>query len=146
IWPFLTRHEKIENSNFTKIASSLLSPAKNKMKELVNRLSEKKIRPTAMRLGVLDILVAQSSAVSLTDLELGLEHTDRVTLYRTLKTFEEHGLVHRIENGSGIAKYALCQHDCDPGKHDDMHVHFFCNTCQETFCLPNTRIPDINLP
>lgn len=116
------------------------------MKELENRLSEKKIKPTAMRLVVLDFLLGQSSAVSLTELELGLERTDRVTLYRTLKTFEEHGLVHRIENGSGIAKYALCQHNCDPGKHADTHVHFFCNTCEETFCLPKTKIPDVNLP
>lgn len=99
-----------------------------------------------MRLIVLDFLVKQTSAISLTDMELGLQRTDRVTLYRTLKTFEEKGLVHRIENGSGIAKFALCQQECDAGQHHDTHVHFYCNACKETFCLPRTSIPEVVLP
>jgi len=57
------------------------------MKELEKQLVDKKINPTAMRLVVLDYLLKQTSAVSLTDMELGLEKTDRVTLYRSVKTF-----------------------------------------------------------
>lgn len=102
--------------------------------------------PTAMRLLVLEFLLKQSSAVSLTDLELGMGKTDRVTLYRSMRTFEEHGLVHRIEDGSGVPKFALCQHGCDVEGHHDLHIHFYCNTCKETHCLPKTHIPEIQLP
>lgn len=116
------------------------------MKELENRLTEKQINPTAMRLVVLDYLLKQTNAVSLTDMELALERTDRVTLYRSVRTFEEHGLVHRIDDGTGVAKFALCQPTCTIDGHHDLHVHFYCINCGETHCLPKTAIPEIGLP
>jgi Fur family ferric uptake transcriptional regulator len=116
------------------------------MKHLENRLLEKQINLTAMRLLVLDFLEKQSTAVSLTDIALSMEHTDRVTLFRTIKTFEEHGLVHRIEDGTGTTKFALCQPDCNAVKHHDLHVHFYCHRCKETYCLPKTHIPEVQLP
>jgi len=45
-----------------------------------------------MWLIVQDYLLKQANAVSLTDMELSLEKTDRVTLYQRVKTFEEHGI------------------------------------------------------
>lgn len=114
--------------------------------DIENKLKGKDINPTAMRLLVLEFLTKQSAAISLNDLEKGMAPSDRITLYRTLKTFEEKGLVHSIEDGSGATKYALCKEGCDGENHHDLHVHFYCNTCKETFCLPNTQIPDISLP
>ncbi|SEM80932.1 Fur family transcriptional regulator, ferric uptake regulator [Mucilaginibacter gossypiicola] len=116
------------------------------MKELEKQLQEKQIKPTAMRLVVLDYLLKQTSAVSLTDMEVSLKKTDRVTLYRTVKTFEEHGLVHRVEDGTGVTKFALCQPDCTANGHHDLHIHFYCTNCKETHCLPRTHIPEIMLP
>jgi Fur family ferric uptake transcriptional regulator len=116
------------------------------MKHLESRLTEKNIKPTAMRLVVLDFLIRQSSAQSLTDMELKMERLDRVTLYRTIRTFEENGLVHRIEDGSGITKFALCASGCDIEGHHDLHLHFYCTECRETHCLPKTIIPEIKLP
>jgi Fur family ferric uptake transcriptional regulator len=110
------------------------------------KLAQKNINPTAMRLLVLNALLKQNSAISLSDIEKLLEPADRVTIYRTLKTFEEKGLVHMIDDGSGSPKYALCHEACDAGQHHDMHVHFYCLNCKETFCLPNSKIPDILLP
>lgn len=92
--------------------------------EVETMLVSKRINPTAMRLVVLDFLLEQASAISLTDIELGLERTDRVTLYRTLKTFEEHGLVHRIEDGSGVSKFALCAAECETGQHHEHACSF----------------------
>lgn len=115
-------------------------------KGLERTLIEKNIQPTAMRLLILENLQKQAKAISLTDLELSLGRTDRVTLYRTIKTFEEQGLVHKIDNGSGIAKFALCQDNCEAGDHQDLHVHFHCTICKETFCLPQIKIPSIELP
>ncbi|RNI24054.1 transcriptional repressor [Rufibacter latericius] len=116
------------------------------LQDLDKTLHQKEIRPTAMRLLVLDYLLKQSAAVSLSDLETYFDRADRITLYRSLKTFEEKGLVHSIDDGSGAVKYALCQDSCNPQEHHDLHVHFFCNKCRETFCLPKSRIPDIALP
>ena len=59
------------------------------MKDLEQNLLSHHIKPTAMRLVVLNFLLEQSSAQSLTDIELKMGRTDRVTLYRTIRTFEE---------------------------------------------------------
>lgn len=114
--------------------------------ELVKRLEAKQINPTAMRLLVLEFLARQRAAITLIDLENGLDHSDRVTIYRTLKTFEEKGMVHRIDDGTGAAKYALCPEECGTQHHHDLHIHFYCTTCKETTCLPSVGIPDVRLP
>jgi len=116
------------------------------MKAIEQRLIDNKIKPTAMRLLVFEFLLGQSSAQSLTDMELKMDRTDRVTLYRTIRTFEENGLVHRIEDGSGITKFALCDPGCDVDGHHDLHLHFYCIECKETHCLPKTKIPEVKLP
>lgn len=114
--------------------------------ETEKKLTDKKINPTAMRLLVLNFLLKQNTAVRLTDIEKGMEPADRTTIYRTLKTFEEKGLVHSIDDGTGFPKYALCADACDADEHHDLHVHFYCLKCKETFCLPNSKIPDVSLP
>ncbi|RZL50561.1 MAG: transcriptional repressor [Pedobacter sp.] len=116
------------------------------MKDLEQKLLAHHIKPTAMRLVVLKFLLEQSSAQSLTDIELKMGRTDRVTLYRTIRTFEENGLVHRIEDGSGVTKFALCAPGCDVEGHHDLHVHFYCLECKETHCLPKIHIPEVKLP
>lgn len=72
---------------------------------------------------------------------------DRVTIYRTLHTFLEKGLVHKVLDGQGSTKYALCHHDCSAeGEHHHDHVHFRCTHCEETTCLEHVSIPHVNLP
>ena len=115
-------------------------------KEFEIRLTEKNIRPTAMRLLVLETLSGQKTAISLSDIEKTFEKSDRITLYRTLKTFQENSLVHSVDDGTGAPKYALCEKDCKCDIERDLHVHFHCKTCNETFCLPKYKIPEISLP
>ncbi|MDG3581801.1 Fur family transcriptional regulator [Galbibacter pacificus] len=118
-----------------------------------NKLKNKKIRPTAMRLLVYNLLQEKQQAISLTDIETAFLTdeslsipVDRTTIYRTVKTFEKKGVVHGIEEGSGIVKYALCDNDCDDEHHSDMHLHFYCTSCQKTFCLTDHKIPKVALP
>lgn len=115
-------------------------------KEFEIRLTEKNIRPTAMRLLVLETLSGQKTAISLSDIEKTFEKSDRITLYRTLKTFQENSLVHSVDDGTGAPKYALCEEDCKCDIERDLHVHFHCKICNETFCLPKYKIPEISLP
>jgi len=115
-------------------------------KEVENILNKKDIRPTAMRILVYQILSASKTAISLTDLENNFESADRTTLYRTIKTFENQGVVHAIEDGTGITKYALCHAFCDAENHKDLHLHFHCHVCEKTTCLTEYSIPKIKLP
>lgn len=109
------------------------------------KLQTNDIQPTSMRLLVLQYLTEQTQAVSLKDLETVLDRADKSTLFRTLKTFEEKKLIHRIDDGSGSIKYALCYENCacEP---EDIHYHFNCSVCHSTFCLDNVKMPLIELP
>ncbi|MDD3035153.1 MAG: transcriptional repressor [Bacteroidales bacterium] len=115
------------------------------MKNTDDKLISRNIKPTAMRELVLGILSEQKMAISLSDLEHNFHKSDKVTLYRTLKTFEERKLIHSIDDGTGAIKYALCKESCQCHP-EDLHIHFFCTKCQHTFCLNDNPIPTINLP
>lgn len=114
-------------------------------KHIEGLLISKQVQPTPMRILVLDFLLQQHAAASLTDIENSFAQSDRVTIYRTLKTFEKKGLIHCVQDGI-TAKYALCQNDCDANVHQDTHLHFYCTRCKETVCLPAVKIPGIVVP
>lgn len=111
----------------------------------VQVLQQRKIRPTAMRILVLQYLAKNNHAVGLKQMETDFWHADRSTLFRTLKTFEEHKLVHRVDDGTGINKYALCPEHCDCLP-KDVHLHFHCRRCEQTTCLDRDLFPTISLP
>ncbi|PVW12007.1 Fur family transcriptional regulator [Marixanthomonas spongiae] len=116
------------------------------MNEIDKKLTEKEVRPTAMRTLVYQQLAKQNTAVALTDIELAFTKADRTTLYRTMKTFEDKGIVHQIDDGTGITKYALCEPGCNCEIENDLHLHFHCNNCDTTVCLTEHKIPQISLP
>jgi len=115
------------------------------MSDLENKLSQRSILPTAMRLLVLQYLMEKDSAVSLKSLEEHFFVADKSTLFRTLKTFEQKKLIHKIDDGCGNTKYALCLEACDCAP-KDQHFHFHCKKCKATFCLTSKNIPSIELP
>lgn len=115
------------------------------MKETDKKLKIRNIKPTAMRELVLKVLTEQDRAISLADLKQKFDNADKTTLYRTLKTFEENKLIHSINDGTGSVKYALCKETCQCHP-EDLHVHFLCTKCQQTYCLNDISIPSIDLP
>jgi Fur family transcriptional regulator, ferric uptake regulator len=105
------------------------------------------LRKTSCRTDVLKLFMQHDYALSHADLERKLDDEyDRVTLYRTLYSFKEQGLIHSIHDTNGIAKYALCKEACTLHKHQDNHVHFTCNQCGQTYCLNEVHIPVTVLP
>ena len=74
------------------------------------------------------------------------EEFDRVTIYRTLQTFVEKGIIHTIPTTDNSVKYALCKDACSEGHHHDNHVHFICDDCGTTYCLDHVTIPSVQLP
>ncbi len=116
------------------------------MKKNINKTLEiKKVKPTAMRQLVLDILSEQDHAIGLPELEKQFAKADRTTLYRTLKTFVNNKVIHSIDDGTGTVKYAVCKDSCRCNP-DDLHVHFYCTNCRKTTCLTDIAVPEITLP
>ena len=116
------------------------------MQTVEHILEDKAIRVTAMRLLIYKFLAEKQVAVTLSDIEHAFDKVDRTTLYRTIKTFEEKGVVHQIDDGTGITKYALCEIGCNCDIETDLHLHFHCNICNETVCLTDHKIPQIKVP
>jgi len=117
-----------------------------KMTTIDKILTQKAVRITPMRQLLLEYLVEEQKPFGLTELEKSFPKADRTTIYRTLKTFEEKGIVHSIDNGVAEVKYALCHEDCTEQEHSDQHPHFHCLKCQEITCLESVFIPAISLP
>ncbi|CAL65254.1 Fur family transcriptional regulator [Christiangramia forsetii] len=115
------------------------------MNEIEKVLQEHQVRPTAIRLLMYKFLRDRQVAVTLNDIESDFEMSERTTLYRTIKTFEKNGLVHQIDDGTGVAKYALDEPEIGSGS-QDLHLHFHCTNCNETLCLTDHKIPHISLP
>lgn len=109
------------------------------------KLLARGIRPTAMRILVLRYLITLERTTSLADLETHFAHSEKSTLFRTLKTFEAKGLIHKIDDGTGIVKYGLCAEACQC-RTEEQHFHFHCQKCKQTYCLKTIQIPELGLP
>jgi len=116
------------------------------MTEIEKTLNDHEVRPTAMRILIYKHLAQKDNAQALLDIETAFAKAERSTIFRTLKTFEENGIVHQIEDGTGITKYALCEPGCNCEIDQDLHLHFHCSNSDETVCLTEHKIPHINLP
>lgn len=110
-------------------------------------LQKKKIRTTPFRLKVLEAFTSHENALTLGQIEQYIGDHDRITLYRTLKTFEEKGLIHEIVIGGEMKKMALCSDGCGDQDHDHnhQHIHFLCTNCKEVFCI-DYHLPEIKIP
>lgn len=105
-----------------------------------------KLRSTPNRQEILSLFLRKSYALSHSDIERDVkDHLDRVTVYRTLKTFLDRGLIHKVLDDEGSLKYALCNEACQAPVHHHDHVHFKCLRCGQTNCL-NIEIPFVRLP
>lgn len=117
------------------------------METLENNLKQHKLRITQVRLELLQYFQDNNKALSHADLEIEFDKKfDRVTIYRTLSSFVENGLLHKILDDSGTAKYALCMHGNIAHHHTDNHVHFKCSNCCKIECLHDIEIPVLALP
>jgi len=116
------------------------------MRETTTKLLERKnVKPTAIRQLVLQVLCNNQQAMSLLEIEQQLDHVDRSTIFRTLKTFQENCIIHKIDDGTGATKFALCAEGCSCNL-GDLHAHFYCLKCGQTSCLKDQLIEKPILP
>lgn len=101
------------------------------------------LKKTKLRLALLNCFIKAKHAQSYAAIKksLGVE-IDKSTLYRNLSVFEQAGIIHRINDQSGVAKYAF-------GKahgHDGNHAHFVCENCQMVYCMEDAMTTQISVP
>lgn len=113
--------------------------------DITDTLLQKGIRPTPNRLLVLKALRQSSRPMTLADLENTLLTLDKSSIFRVITLFLERDIIHAFEDGRGVLNYEPC---ANPGACNlsDAHVHFYCETCQQSFCLENIPLPRLPLP
>ncbi len=113
--------------------------------DIISRLESKGIRPTANRILVMKTLMGEQNPQSLSNLERKMVSMDKSSIFRTLTLFLEYDVVHAFEDGRGVLCYELCEEKgaCD---HHDGHIHFYCESCQRSFCMEDIHIPSFELP
>src|ERR1700761_4314855 len=110
-------------------------------------LKRSQLSVTDCRKKILEFFHHADGALAHADIErLSGDQFDRVTIYRTLQTFVEKGIIHSIPTADNSIRYALCKDDCAEGHHHDDHVHFVCSACGNTVCLEDITVPPIKLP
>ena len=117
------------------------------MKKAAEILIDKELRKTPCRVFVLqEFLRRGNQGLSEVDLEVKAKNRfDRVTIYRTLKTFIDVNILHKVIDDDNLVKYALCK-ECEDHHHNHEHVHFKCESCNTTSCLDEISIVQVELP
>jgi Fur family ferric uptake transcriptional regulator len=72
----------------------------------------------------------------------GLGHFDKVTIYRTLASLLQVGLVHRVFVDKRARHYELAHHCTER----QCHPHFTCTSCGDTHCLTEISLPMAKSP
>lgn len=110
-------------------------------------LKRNELSVTDSRKKILELFKGNNGALAHSDIEKKTgEKFDRVTIYRTLQTFVEKGIIHTIPTADNSILYALCKDECSTGHHHDNHVHFICDHCNVTYCLDSVVTPQVKLP
>ncbi|HEU5142061.1 MAG TPA: Fur family transcriptional regulator [Solirubrobacterales bacterium] len=86
------------------------------------RLDEAGFRSGGSRRQVIEVLAAESCALTALEIDRRLESVGRATVYRTLEQLEQLHLVQRVDIGGDAAGYERL----DPSHH---HHHLVCEDC-----------------
>jgi len=115
--------------------------------KVLSILKHNQLSVTESRKKILELFFDREGALAHADIEKSTDAAfDRVTVYRTLQTFVEKGIVHHIPTTDNSILYALCKDNCEAGHHHDNHVHFICDECNKTICLEDVTVPEVKLP
>lgn len=97
------------------------------------------LRKTPVRVGVIEVLSKAGRPMSVPQILGKLKGVDSVTVYRTLNTFVEKELAHRIKSEDRSWLYAMgAAHKA----HEHKHPHFVCESCGKVECLEESIVPE----
>ncbi|MDP4278532.1 MAG: transcriptional repressor [Bacteroidota bacterium] len=105
------------------------------------------LRKTPTRLAIVQYLQTSPLPQSENELHQKMQASyDRITVYRTIQTLMETGVIHRITVDSTTVRYALNHCTVQLHEHDNNHVHFYCTNCGKLECLKGVSIQPYQLP
>jgi Fur family ferric uptake transcriptional regulator len=112
-----------------------------KAEELLGR---KGLRKTGPRLMILSALLLSDEPLSQEQIadRIHDQGVNKTTIYRTLSSLVETGIVHEAVVRDRIQYYETACH-C---KEHTCHPHFICQRCRKTICLTQVHIPSVSLP
>ena len=85
-----------------------------KMEALLDILKKNQLSVTDGRKKILELFLHSDGALAHADIEKNTgENFDRVTVYRTLQTFVDKGIIHVIPTTDNSILYALCKDNCE---------------------------------
>tara|TARA_Y100000746_G_scaffold205952_1_gene193381 strand:- start:39 stop:500 length:462 start_codon:yes stop_codon:yes gene_type:complete len=108
-------------------------------------LSKYGISRTKFRTDLLNLFYSSKKSLSIRDiLKYFNDSINKVTVYRSLESFEQKGLIHKVPDKNNLKRYSLCRHeDCSMDLHNHNHGHFICYSCDQTFCIEDVKSPKI---
>ena len=102
-------------------------------------LKATKLYCTSGRMAVLKVLIKENKPLNQMQIarRLGTDRFDKVTIYRTLESLSEVGLVHKAFMEKRAWHFELA-HNCTQSQ---CHPHFTCIHCGNTHCLMGMSLP-----
>ena len=109
-----------------------------------NLLHSVKMYRTNPRVAILALLLQAPRPQTADEIAAGLAPAgpNRVTIYRTLESLVNAGLVHKVFLQERCWHFEL-SHNCSKNQ---CHPHFTCTNCGDTHCLTETSIPMAKSP
>lgn len=107
-------------------------------------LKEAGIRTTSVRRDVFAYLLHRGLPLSHQEILNRMGNYNRVTLYRTLNTLTDAGLVHAVQGLDGVWRF--CAHDPEHRGCPGNHPHFLCLSCGRMICLSDQKLPYVEVP
>jgi Fe2+ or Zn2+ uptake regulation protein len=109
----------------------------------VEMLKQVGVRPTRVRVSMLEAMLEAGEPLGREQIAQRMgENANKVTLYRTLHSLVETGIVHAALIRERVQLY-------EPSHHCSKHLchpHFVCTACHKTICLTEVTPPTVDLP
>jgi Fur family ferric uptake transcriptional regulator len=106
--------------------------ANAKEKNALHILLKAGLSKTPQRIAVINILADVPAPVNINSIRQALKskiQIDRVTIYRILSLFKQHGIIREITSTGGAGFFELATGE------NPVHPHFICRNCEKLSCL-----------
>jgi Fur family ferric uptake transcriptional regulator len=103
-----------------------------KYKDALFALQNAGLSKTPQRIAVLTLLLEATTPLSVRDISQALAakvRIDRVTIYRILSLFKQHGIAREIASSGGTNYFEMASLE------NPVHPHFNCRNCGELSCM-----------
>jgi len=108
-------------------------------------LSSAGLKKTPGRLAVIRLLLENREPLTHQEIYERLDDIEinPVSVYRSLDAFTRAGIVHKVEAGDRIGRFALCGCGTPHKGNGHCHPHFICKSCGRTECLEDQEMPEL---